>query len=64
MQSAELGNLQIEQVTTDKFKLAYELRKKLNDKPYISFKKPLKATLMASTAFYLYFSKFHLILVS
>jgi predicted nucleic acid-binding protein len=37
MQSAELGNLQIEQVTTDKFQLAYELRKKLNDKPYISF---------------------------
>lgn len=37
MQSAELGNLQIEQVTSERFQLAYELRKKLHDKPYISF---------------------------
>jgi uncharacterized protein len=32
IQSAELGNLQLENVTTERFKLAYELRKKLNDK--------------------------------
>jgi len=37
IQSAELGNLHIEQMTPERFKLAYELRKKLHDKPYISF---------------------------
>ncbi len=37
MQSVELGNLQIERVTNERFTLAYELRKKLNNKPYISF---------------------------